>query len=334
MLNYVIRRIIVTIPVLIGVTFIIFSLMYITPGDPARVILGDDASSAQVEELREEMGLNDSFVEQYVNYVLGLLQGDMGNSYSTGVPVMDEIQSRLPVTAKLALFSCLVAIAIGIPAGIISATRQYSILDNVITVVALIGITIPSFWLALMLVLMFAVNLSWLPASGSYHWYSYILPVISISAVSTATIARMTRSSMLEVIRQDYIRTARAKGQSEKKIIFKHALKNTLIPVITIVGIQFASGLGGAVVNEQVFSLPGVGRMMVGAIKSRDYPMVQGGVLVIAIMFCLLNLCVDLIYAYVDPRIKSQYSKSKRKKKYGKSDDGDNDKSADEAVLV
>ncbi|MCD8223588.1 MAG: ABC transporter permease [Clostridiales bacterium] len=314
MLQYVIKRILVTIPVLIGVTFIIFTMMYFTPGDPARLILGDTATEEEVTELREEMGLNDPFLKRYVNYLKDLSRGDLGESYTTGLPVTDEIKARLPVTFRLAVLSCLFAIIIGIPVGIISAVRQYSWLDNITMLAALMGITIPSFWLALMLVLVFSVRLGLLPASGLYGPIYYVMPVISISAVSVATITRMTRSSMLEVIRQDYIRTARAKGQTEIKIIFKHALKNALIPIITVIGIQFASGLSGAVVNEQVFALPGIGKMMVDAIKARNYPVVQGGVLVIAIMFSVLNLVIDLAYAFVDPRIKTQYSRKKEKK--------------------
>ncbi len=311
MLRYVIKRIIVTIPVLLGVTLVIFSLLYFTPGDPARLILGDIATEKDVEALREEMGLNGSFFEQYLSYLGGLLKGDMGTSYVTKLPVNTEIMSRLPITARIAFFCCLFAVIIGIPVGIISAVRQYSLIDSITRVLALLGITMPSFWLALLLVLLFSVNLGWLPASGLYGPVYYIMPIISISAVSIATITRTTRSSMLEVIRQDYIRTARAKGQSETIIIFKHALKNALIPILTIVGIQFAGGLGGAVVNEQVFAIPGIGKMMVDAIKARNYPLVQGGVLVIAIMYSMVNLLVDILYAYVDPRIKSQYARKK-----------------------
>ncbi len=315
MLQFVLKRILVTIPVLLGVTIIIFSMMYLTEGDPARLILGDTASEEEVQVLREEMGLNDSFFEQYFRFLFGALRGDLGKSYTTGTPVITEIMARLPVTAKLAFFSTLFAVVIGIPAGIISAVKQYSIWDNITTILALIGITIPNFWLALLLVLFFSVNLKWLPASGLYGWKYYIMPVISISAMSVATIARMTRSSMLEVIRQDYIRTARAKGQSEMVIIFKHALKNALIPIITVIGIQFAIVIGGAVVNEQVFAIPGLSKLMVDAIKARNYPIVQGGVLIIAVIFSVLNLLVDLLYAFVDPRIKTQYQSVAKKSK-------------------
>ena len=313
MLRYAVKRILFTVPVLIGVTFIIFTMMYFTPGDPARMILGDTATEAEVEELREEMGLNDPFLVRYGNYMWDLCHGDMGSSYVTGLPVTEEILARLPITARLAVLSCIFSVLIGVPVGVISAVKQYSALDNITMVMALLGITIPSFWLAMMLVMVFSVNLGWLPASGLYGWKYYILPMVSISAVSIATFTRMTRSSMLEVIRQDYIRTARAKGQTEQKIITKHALKNALIPIITVIGIQFASGLSGAVVNEQIFAIPGLGKMMVDAIKARNYPVVQGGVLLIAVMFSILNLVIDLMYAFVDPRIKRQYARKKGK---------------------
>ena len=236
-------------------------------------------------------------------------------SYSTKQPVVIAIAERLPATVKLAFLSCLFAIFIGVPIGIVSAVRQYSFVDNLFRVLALVGISIPNFWLALLLVLFFSVKLGWLPASGLYGPVYYIMPMISISAVSIATFARMTRSTMLEVIRQDYIRTARAKGQKESVIIFRHALRNAMIPIITVVGIQFATALGGAVVNEQVFAIPGLGKLMVDAIKSRDYPVVQGGVLIIAIIFSALNLSIDVLYAFIDPRIKSQYVKSREKRK-------------------
>lgn len=315
MFKFVVKRILVTIPVLLGVTFIVFSMMYFTPGDPARLMLGDLATEEEVVELREEMGLNDSFGKRYLSYLSDVLKGDLGTSYSTKQPVVIAIAERLPATVKLAFLSCLFAIFIGVPIGIVSAVRQYSFVDNLFRVLALVGISIPNFWLALLLVLFFSVKLGWLPASGLYGPVYYIMPMISISAVSIATFARMTRSTMLEVIRQDYIRTARAKGQKESVIIFRHALRNAMIPIITVVGIQFATALGGAVVNEQVFAIPGLGKLMVDAIKSRDYPVVQGGVLIIAIIFSALNLSIDVLYAFIDPRIKSQYVKSREKRK-------------------
>lgn len=314
MFKFILKRILVMIPVLLGVTFIVFSMMYITNGDPARMILGDLATDEEVEALREDMGLNDPFLTRYFNYLGDLLHGDLGTSYATKQPVWDTIMERLPATVKLAFFSCLFAIVVGVPIGIISAVKQYSFIDNSARVISLLGISLPNFWLALLLMLFFSVKLGWLPATGLYSPLYYIMPVISISAVSVATFARNTRSCMLEVIRQDYIRTARAKGQNEWVIVFKHALRNALIPIITVIGVQFATALGGAVVNEQIFAIPGLGKLMVDSIKSRDLPVVQGGVLIIALMFSVLNLLIDLFYAFVDPRIKSQYIKSSKRK--------------------
>jgi len=315
MLRYIMKRLLAMIPVLIGISFLISLLMYFTPGDPAQMILGDLATEAEIQALREKMGLTGSFFERYFRYMGGVLHGDFGISYVTNQPVLSEIMVRFPITARIALLVIILASLIGIPVGIISAVRQYSIIDSITRVIAMLGITIPSFWLALLLVLAFAVNLKWFPASGLYGPIYYVLPVFSISAVPIARITRMTRSAMLEVVRQDYIRTARSKGQTEMAIIFKHELKNALIPILTIIGIQFASGLGGAVVNEQVFAIPGLGKYMVDAIRARNYPVIQSTVLLLALFQSLVNLVVDIIYAYVDPRIRSQYARSKSKKK-------------------
>lgn len=314
MLKYAFKRILAMIPVFLGITLLIFTLLYFTPGDPARMLLGDLATEAEVQELREDLGLNDSFLERYIRYMRDLLRGDLGISYVSKMSVLDEIKARLPVTARVAFLVLIFSIIVGIPAGIISAIKQYSWVDNLVRVLSLLGITMPAFWLALLLVLLFSVNLGWLPASGLYGPLYYIMPVISISAVPVSTIARTTRSSMLEVIRSDYIRTARAKGQKERVILVKHALTNALIPILTIIGIIFAGGLGGAVVNEQVFAIPGLGKMMVDAIKARNYPLVQGSVLVLAVLQSFVNLFVDLLYAWVDPRIRSQYTAKKKTK--------------------
>lgn len=313
MLRYIVKRVLLMIPVLLGISFLIFTLMYFTPGDPAQMILGDEATVEQVEALREKMGLNQGFFARYINYMVGIFHGDLGTSYVSKLPVWEEIASRLPVTAKVAFFVMLFAVIIGVPVGILSAVRQYSIIDSLTRIAALLGITMPSFWLALLLVLLFSVNLKWLPASGLYGPEYYIMPILSISAVSVATITRTARSSMLEVVRQDYIRTARSKGQRESVVIFRHALPNALIPILTIVGIQFAGGLGGAVVNEQIFAIPGVGKLMVDAIKARNYPLVQGSVLVLAVLQSLVNLVIDILYAFVDPRIRSQYVRKRKK---------------------
>ncbi|MBP6333303.1 MAG: nickel ABC transporter permease [Aminivibrio sp.] len=307
MFKYIARRILFLLPVLVGVSFIVFSLLYITPGDPARMVLGDQATEEAVQEFRNKEGLNDPFLVQYGRYVYKALQGDIGRSYMTRRPVSDEILSAFPSTIKLAALSMVIAILLGIPFGIISAIRQYSLFDSVTMVFAMVGLSMPVFWLGILLILFFSVQLRWLPSSGFDSLAAMILPSITLAAQSVAIVTRMTRSSMLEVVRQDYIRTARAKGQKESVVIWRHALGNALIPVVTVVGLQFGHLLGGAVLTESIFSIPGVGRLMVEAIKMRDYPLVQGGVLYIAIAFSLVNLLVDLVYAWVDPRIKAQY---------------------------
>lgn len=308
MFKYIMRRLLMLIPVLLGVSFIVFTLMHFTPGDPARIVLGESAPQQAIEDLREEMGLNDPFFVQYFNYLKKLvLHQDLGNSYVTKQPVMKEIVAAFPATFKLATSAVIVAIVLGIPIGIISAVKQYSIFDNISMGLALIGISMPVFWLGLLLILLFSVQLKILPSSGYSSFQHMILPAVSLGAQSLAIIARMTRSSMLEVIGQDYVRTARAKGQKESKVILKHAFKNALIPISTSIGLQFGGLLGGAVLTETIFSIPGIGRLMVDSIKMRDFPLVQGSVLIISIVFSVVNLLVDLYYAYIDPRVKSQY---------------------------
>lgn len=307
MLKYIIRRLLMMIPVMLGVIVIVFTLMYITPGDPVDTLLGDDATPEMVEELREELGLNGTYLQRLGKYLVNLLHGDLGIDYATREPVMDRIMQTFPNSIKLAGCSVLLALVLGLTLGIISAVKQYSLFDNTAMALAMIGNAMPSFWQGLLLMLLFALHWRLLPASGFDGWQYMILPTITIGTSSAAAIARMTRSSMLEVIRQDYITTAEAKGQTELKIIIKHALKNALIPVITTVGIQFGNLLGGAVLSESIFAVPGVGKMMVDAIKARNYPVVQGGVLTVALAFSLVNLAVDILYAYVDPRIRSQY---------------------------
>lgn len=308
MIKYVLRRILFLIPVLLGVTFIVFSLMYITPGDPAKLILGEQASTEAVQAMRQELGLDQPFLIQYFNYVKkAVLQLDIGRSYVTHRPVAQEIMSVFPATLQLAIAAMVVAILMGIPVGIISAIKQYSIFDTISMLIALLGVSMPVFWLGLLLIILFTVKLGWLPASGFSSVKHMIMPAVALGAMTAAIVTRMTRSSMLEVIRQDYIRTARAKGQQESVVVLKHALGNALIPIIAVVGLQFGHLLGGAVLTESIFSIPGVGRLMVDSIKMRDFPVVQGGVLFIAISFSLINLLVDLLYAYVDPRIRSQY---------------------------
>lgn len=308
MIKYIAKRLLMLIPILIAVTFVIFSLLYITPGDPAKMILGQTASQEAVAELRTELGLDQPFLVQYLNYMKKMIfHLDIGTSYTTKQPVLDEIMNCLPHTLKLALSSIFLAVLIGVPIGVISAVKQYSIFDNIVMVLGLAGISMPVFWLGLLLIIFFCVRLGILPASGYSSWQQMILPAVTLSAQSIAVVARMTRSSMLEEIRKDYVRTVRMKGQTEMKITILHGLRNALIPIVTVIGTQFGSLLGGAVMCETIFSIPGIGRLMVDSIKTRNFPVVQGGVLFIAIGFALVNLFVDIIYAFLDPKIKAQY---------------------------
>lgn len=307
MYKYICKRILMMIPVIIGVSLLVFLVLKMTPGDPARVVAGSEADEATVEQIREELGLNKPVLQQYVDYMLNLLHGDMGTSYTTNKPVVDEILARMPTTFILAFAGVFVAVLIGIPLGIISATKQYSILDYISTLLALGGVAMPNFWLGLMLILLFSLKLGWLPSGGGDSWTAYVLPAITLGVGATANFMRTTRSSMLEVIRQDYIRTARAKGAGEGRVVMHHALRNAMIPVITVIGLQIGTLLGGAVVNETVFSLPGLGTLMINAINQKNEPVVLGCLITFAIIFSLVNLLIDILYAFIDPRIKSQY---------------------------
>lgn len=309
MSRYVIKRLVMLIPVLIGVTFLVYFIISLSPGDTAAMLAGEDADAATIEALRHELGLDQPVPVQYARYMLNLLKGDMGNSYKTGRPVTNMIVSSFPNTAKLAFWSILVAVGIALPIGIISATKQYSMFDNVGMVVALIGVATPNFWLGLMMIILFSLNLGWLPSGGNKGWSSYIMPAITLGTGDAALITRMTRSSMLEVIRADYIRTARAKGVPEGKVVYQHALRNALIPVVTAIGLQFGSLLGGATLTETVFAWPGIGRSTVDSIKTKDTTQVLGNIIVLTITFSCVNLLVDILYAFIDPRIKAQYKK-------------------------
>ena len=309
MLKYIIRRLLLLIPVMLGVSVIVFSLLYFTPGDPVRNKLGTNASPVEVERLREKMGLNDPFLVQFGRYLKNIVfHGSLGESYITEQPVVLEIAARVSATVRLAISATIVAIIFGIPLGIVSAIKQYSVFDHITMIFALIGLSMPVFWLGLLMILLFSVKLGWFPSSGFSGLKYMVLPAMALGAQSIAVLTRMTRSSMLETIRQDYIRTARAKGQREKVVVFKHALGNSLIPVITIIGIQFGQLMGGAVMTEIIFSIPGIGRLMIDSIKLRDVPVVLGCVLFVAVTFAIVNLIVDILYTYVDPRIKTQYA--------------------------
>ena len=293
--------------VLVGVSFLVFLLLYMTPGDPVRMMLGESATPEAQAELRLELGLDDPFLVQYGRYIKNIVvHQDLGTSYSTRRPVLDEIMTVFPNTVKLATAAIIIAVILGTFLGIVSAVKQNSLLDNAVMVLALIGTSAPIFWIGILMIILFSVNLGWLPPSGFGSFKQLIMPALALGMQSTAVVARMTRSSMLEVIRQDFVKTARAKGQKESVVIMKHVFRNALIPVITVVGLQFGTLLGGAMLTEVVFSIPGVGRLMIEAIKQRDFPIVQGSVLFVAACFSLVNLAVDLLYAVVDPKVSKE----------------------------
>lgn len=307
MFKFILRRLLMIVPVILGVTFLIFSIVELTPGDPAMMVLGEGATKEEYAKQREIMGLNDPFFVRYFRYIGHAIQGDFGRSYRTNIPVFKEVATRLPYTVALALISMIIAVSIGLPIGVYSAVKQYSLSDNMALGTALLLTSMPSFWLAMMLVLFFALKLKWLPSLGSSSWRHFIMPAIATSASNLAALLRMTRSTMLEVIRQDYIRTARAKGAPERHVIFGHALRNALLPVVTIIGVNFGIALGGTIVVEQVFAIPGLGQLMVNSIRTKDTPMLIAAVLFAAVVASLVNLLVDLLYVYIDPRLKAQY---------------------------
>lgn len=308
MWKYILRRLLYMIPVLFGVSFLVFVIMSLAPGDPAKSILGDQATPEAIAQLREELGLDDPVLMQYFRYAKSLVKGDLGTSYKSKGPVSTEIIARVPTTIKLTLSAILIAVIVAIPLGIIAAVKQNTVFDGMSMFIALIGISIPIFWLGLLLLGFFSQKLGWFPSSGADSWKSFVLPGFALGFHSMASIARITRSSMLEVIRQDYIRTARSKGMTYNKVVRKHALPNALIPTITVTGLQIGALLAGSVLTESVFSLPGIGRLTINSIQGRDIPVVLGCILVFTIAFSVVNLLVDLLYAFVDPRIKAQYS--------------------------
>lgn len=310
MLKFVLRRILMMIPVILGISFIIFAIMSLTPGDPARLILGENASEEAVQELRKEMGLDRPFFVRYLNYLSNALRGDFGKSYRNRLSVFTEIFSRFPNTLTLAFWGISLSVVIGIPVGIVSAVRQYTIIDTTSLMAALMLTSIPAFWLGLMLMLTFSLKLNLLPTTGVDTWKHFVMPSFTLAAGTMATLIRMTRSTMLEVIRQDYIRTAKAKGAGERRIIFRHALRNALLPVVTIIGINFGFQLGGAMIIETVFAMPGLGSLMITSVRMKDTPMVMASVLFVAVAIGIINLVVDILYAYIDPRIRVQFAKN------------------------
>ncbi|NLL45463.1 MAG: ABC transporter permease [Clostridiales bacterium] len=313
MLNYIAKRLLWMIPVVFGVICIVFILSAITPGDPVDAIVGFDAPPEVKEAMREQMGFNDPIYVQFFNYFKGIVtEGDLGTSYVSGEPVVKELMRRFPTTLTLTIASVLVAIIVAIPLGLISAVKRYSWIDNASMAVALFGVSVPQFWFGLMSLLIFSVKLGWLPASGTSNFGGWVLPVAMIGIGNAGNFARITRSSMLEVIRQDYVRTARSKGQKEIVITLKHCLRNALIPIVANIGNMIGISMGGAVVAESVFSVPGVGRFMLDAINQRDWPAVQGGIVLLALSFSVIMLVMDLLYTAIDPRLKAEF-KSKLK---------------------
>ncbi|MFS8542238.1 MAG: ABC transporter permease [Limnochordales bacterium] len=307
MARYVLQRLLSAVVVLWGVTVLVFSMVHATPGDPVRVLLGDSARGATAEDLarlRSELGLDQPLLVQYKNFLAGLLQGDLGKSWRTNRPVAAEIAERLPYTLQLTVAALLVAVLIGLPAGGLAATRPYSSVDYALTGLALVGVSMPVFWLGLLLMMVFALTLGWFPASGSGTWRHLVLPALTVGAASTAFIARMTRAAMLEVLTEDYVRTARAKGLSEWAVVGKHALRNAAAPILTAIGLQFGGLMGGAVLTETVFAWPGLGRLVVNAILTRDLYMLQGSILFTAFLFIVVNLLVDIGYSLLNPKVR------------------------------
>jgi peptide/nickel transport system permease protein len=309
---YIIRRVLSLIPVLVLVAVVSFLLIHIIPGDPAAVMLGTDATPQEIEKLREDLGLNEPLHVQFYRWISRVLRGDLGDSFFMGRPVAVALMERLPATILLAVAALFFAILIGMPAGIIAAVKQGSVIDQLVMVIALIGVSLPSFWIGLNLILVFSVNLRWLPSGGYVPLTEnfidglrcLLMPAFALGFMQAALIARMTRSSMLEVLRQDYIRTARSKGLSEQVVVGLHALKNAMIPILTVIGTAFGVLLGGAVIVETVFAYPGIGRLVVSAVQRRDYPVIQGALLLISAIYVLVNLLVDVLYTLIDPRIK------------------------------
>jgi ABC-type dipeptide/oligopeptide/nickel transport system permease component len=302
--RYLIRRLLLTIPVILGVATLVFSLIHLVPGDPAEAMLGESASPKDVAELRTRLGLDRPLTVQYAEFMGGLVRGDLGVSFRTNQPVMTAIAERVPATVELALAAMAVAILVALPLGIVAAVKRGTLADHTAMTVALAGISIPNFWLGPMLAIIFAVYLGWLPVSGRGGWESLVLPAVSLGAALAAILARMTRASLLEELRELYVRAARARGVTRSRAILRHALRNSLIPLVTILGLQFGAVLTGAVITETIFAWPGIGRLLIQSIGSRDYPVVQGCILLIATTYVTVNLLTDLVYGVLDPRIR------------------------------
>lgn len=308
--KFILKRLLYMIPVLLGVAFLVFAILSLTPGDPGTIILGITAKPEDIASLNEQFGYNKPFLIRFFSYIKDIvLHFNLGVSYQTREPVINDIMARFPNTLKLTIFSMSLSAIIGISFGIISAVKQYSALDHICVVTALVFACIPGFWLGLMLMMLFSLKLGWLPSYGAESLKNFILPTLTVSMTSAAGLLRLTRSAMLETIRQEYIRTAKAKGASRKRIIIKHALRNALMPVVTTLGTSFGASLGGAIIAETVFAMPGMGTLITTAIRQKDIPMVMGSTLFLAVLFSLIILLVDILYAVMDPRIMDKYKK-------------------------
>ena len=309
MSKYIIKRLISVIPTLLGIVLIVFILMAITPGSPAKAMLGNNARPEAIEALNRELGFYDPLPIRFFNYLLDVLHGNLGNSYRTGQPILPDLLARIPNTLIIGTASMFFASLIGVSIGILSAVKQYSIADTLSTSMAILAASVPAFWLAMLLMLLFSVKLGWLPVMGVGSWRNFVLPVLTLSLATSSGLLRLTRTTMLETIRQDYIRTARAKGNPEKIVIWKHALRNTCIPLVTNLGMRFGSVLGGTIVIESVFGIPGVGYYMLTSINYKDTPAVVSTTLFISTFFCVVMVFVDIVYALIDPRIRERFSR-------------------------
>ena len=304
MLRYLVRRLALTVPVLLGVATLVFALIHLVPGDPAQSMLGDTAPAEDVQRLRTRLGLDDPLHVQYGRFLSGIVRGDLGTSFRYGTPVTQEIRSRLFRTVQLAIAAMAVAIAFAIPLGILAAVYRGTTVDHLAMTVALAGISMPNFWLGPLLALLFAVLLGWLPVAGTGTFWHIVLPAVTLGAALSAILARMTRASLLEEIRELYVLAARARGASRTRAVLRHAFRNSLIPVVTIIGLQFGAVLTGTIITETIFSWPGVGRLLIQAINFRDYPLIQGCILFISFTYVMMNLLTDLTYGWLDPRIR------------------------------
>jgi peptide/nickel transport system permease protein len=304
MLRYLVRRLLLTVPVLLGVATLVFALIHLVPGDPAQAMLGDGASQEEVERLRVNLGLNKPLLEQYSSFLGGALRGDLGTSFRYNTPVTTQILEKLPNTVRLAVAAMLAAMVFAIPLGILAAVYRGTVIDHVAMTLALVGISMPNFWLGPLLAILFAVYLGWLPVSGTGTIWHLVLPAITLGAALSAILARMTRASLLEELRELYVLAARARGLSGARAVLRHAFRNSLIPIVTIIGLQFGAVLTGTIITETIFAWPGIGRLLIQAINFRDYPLIQGCILFISITYVAMNLLTDLTYGFLDPRIR------------------------------